>query len=193
MKNTLKIYSFSLLLVMFSCKAQQTYPLNTYPDDVASYSYMKDYNNELDAFVGIWKGTFEGRNTTLYITKEIKKLFDYRNNTKYYKDVLIIKYKVVNTNGIILQDTTNQTTSLRNNMYSTFTNPSKNSVYINYSGTNCGVGWGSIELKKMSSTQLLWQYRSNSTILTEQNCPGSQDTNIYIPGSGMEDVIFTKQ
>lgn len=49
---------------MISCKAQ-TYPLNTSPGDIPDNAYIKDTNNELDKYVGVWKGNWNGK--TIYL------------------------------------------------------------------------------------------------------------------------------
>jgi len=51
--------------------------------------------------------------------------------------------------------------------------------------------WGSIELKKISSTQISWEYRPNDIILDDSKCPLGTDIKIYLPET--KDLIFTKQ
>ena len=70
-------------------------------------------------------------------------------------------------------------------------NSSTKEVFLAYNGTNCGVGWGRIILKKISDNQLNWTYYPNSSVLTNINCPGNPDTNVYLPIT--ENLIFTKQ
>lgn len=55
MKSLFKI--LGVFVVLYK-KAQQTYPLNTFPDDVPFGSYMKDLDNELLPFVGTWVSNF---------------------------------------------------------------------------------------------------------------------------------------
>jgi hypothetical protein len=85
----------------------------------------------------------------LFISKETKK---YIKSLNVYQDVLSIRYIVKNSLGNILQDTqgmTFQPNQLLHSIYSRGTYPNKNIVWFNYGGTNCKVGWGSIELKKL--------------------------------------------
>ncbi|MDH6252507.1 hypothetical protein M2347_002234 [Chryseobacterium sp. H1D6B] len=99
MKN---IFLFTLFCTSISCTAQ-TYPLRTFTD-IPQNAYVKDTNNELPAYEGIWKGTWNNR--TIYIT--FKKMVNkYNENLKYYKDNLIGKFKVLDNNGSTLFDNTN--------------------------------------------------------------------------------------
>ncbi len=156
-------------------------------------SYLKDNNNELDSYIGIYKATFQGKTTTLFITKEIHKLFD-QGKYKFYKDALSVKYIVENSSGTTLQSNQNMTIpvqQIRHTIYSQWTEENGNKLLLYYGGTNCGVGWGSIELKKISSTQISWEYRPNDTIIDSSKCPDGTDINIYLPET--KDLIFTKQ
>lgn len=176
------------LIFIISCKSQ-TLPLNTELFNIPQNAYLKDLNNELIPYIGTYKAAFQGNDITLYITKVESKLMDY-GNQKFYRDALIIKYIVKNSSGVILQDTENN--NIPNiELYSISTRPYQNSVIMSYSGTNCGVGWGKIILKKINSTQLSWEYRPNDIILDSSKCPNGTDINIYLPET--KDLIFTKQ
>lgn len=179
----------SLFISLLSCKAQTTLPLNTSLNDIPANSYLKDLNNELNSYTGIFQGDYQGKGITLYITKIEKKL--QKSSQKiYYSDVLDIKYVVKNSSGVVLQDTMNNNIPSIN-LYSIGTKPYDNSAIFFYSGTNCRVGWGKIILKKISSTQLSWEYRPSDIILDDSKCPQGTDINIYLPET--KDLIFTKQ
>jgi hypothetical protein len=181
------------ILAVFSCKAQQVYPLKTDHTEVAQNSYLKDVNNELDSFIGTWQGNFNGNSITLFVTKEIHRFFN-ENQYKYYKDILSIKYVIKNSSGVVLQNTQNMVfpaEQLKHTMYSQWAEDSGNSLLFYYGGTNCSVGWGKIILKKLSSTQISWEYRPNDIILDDTRCPPGTDINIYLPET--KDLIFTKQ
>ena len=93
----------------------------------------------------------------------------------------------------MLQDTQNmnfQPNQILHTIYSHWVEPN-NILALYYGGTNCGVGWGSIELKKINSTQLSWEYRPNDTILDSARCPQGTYITIYLPET--KDLIFTKQ
>jgi len=169
----------------------QTYPLNTFPDDVPVESYMKDLDNELTPFIGTWKADYNGKTITLTIIKEEHKTFKIpRSSYSYYQDVLVVNYTVQNSNGTLLQNNSNvQHDYDKNAIVSMFVNNSIVNLY--YTGTNCGVGWGTINLKKISNSQISWSYYPNDTVLTTKNCSGNQDTTIYLPET--KDLLFTKQ
>lgn len=181
------------VLVVLSCKAQQTYPLNTDYTAIGDYSYLKDLNNELDPYIGTYKTSFNSEEITIFITKESHKLIELTKN-KFYRDVLSVRYIIKNSSGMILQDTQNmilQPNQSYFTIYSTRINPYHNLVMLNYSGTNCGIGWGSIYLKKLNATQISWTYNPNSSLVDSATCPPSTDKTVYLPVTN--DLIFTKQ
>ncbi|MGN7758362.1 DUF6705 family protein [Chryseobacterium sp. 22532] len=190
-KIIIKLTFTFVFFCIFSCKAQQTYPLNTDFEEIPQGSYLKDLNNELTSYTGEYKANFQGNEILLFISNETMKFFKSLN---IYQDVLSVRYIVKNSAGNILQNTQNmifEPNQLRHTIYSHGTYPSKNIVWFNYGGTNCKVGWGSIELKKINSTQISWEYRPNDIILDDSRCPPGTDINIYLPET--KDLIFTKQ
>lgn len=190
MKNILFII---ILITSIHCKGQQVYPLNTDFDEVSQNSYLKDINNELDAYVGTYVGTYNGQLITLFITKEVKKYFDF-TSVKIFKDVLSIKFIIKNSSGNTLQDTKNMTmqpNQIRHTIYSMNTFPSQNSIWLSYGGTNCSVGNGIIILKQINVDKLSWEFRPNDIILDDSRCPPGTDIKIYLPET--KDLIFTKQ
>lgn len=182
------IFLFSIILLSFTCKAQQVLPLTTFLDDIPANAHVKDLNNELNPYIGIYKANFEGNEITLYITKEENKLENSAQKS-YYMDALIVKYIVKNSSGVILQDTQNNSSDIE--FYSFKVRPAKNALQFIYTGTNCHVGWGDIYLKKINATQISWEYRPDDIITTAAKCPPTLDTTIYLPET--KDLIFTKQ
>ncbi|MEG1590018.1 DUF6705 family protein [Chryseobacterium sp.] len=188
MKN-IRIIVISVILMNFiHCKAQ-VYPLNTWTDNVPQGAYVKDLNNELNQFTGVYKASYQGNETTLYITKA-EHIIKEAINKSYYIDALIVRYIVKNSSGIVLQDTQNNPS---NNFRSIRTFPQENIVGLYYPGTNCGVGYGTVFLFKINANQLKWIYRPQGKIFLnkDEECPGNPDTKVYLPVT--EDLIFTKQ
>ncbi|MDY0930821.1 DUF6705 family protein [Chryseobacterium sp. CFBP8996] len=183
-----KYLVLSNLIITISCKSQ-TLPLNTLMDDIPQGAYVKDLNNELNPYIGTYKTNYNGNEIILFINK-VEHKFEKRTNKDYFVDVLNVKYTVKNSSGLILQDTSNGNSS-NIELYSIRVRSSANSVVFYYSGTNCKVGWGSIVLKKLNSTQLSWEYNPNSRILDEATCPSGTDTTVYLPVT--EGLVFTKQ
>ena len=189
MKNlNYKILGLLVLIVNLISYKAQILPLNTPFLDIPNGAYVKDTNNELNPYIGTYKTNFEGKEITLFITKQENKLEKSTGKT-YYMDALIVKYIVKNNLGVILQDTQNQ--NIQDiKLYSINTRPYENSVILYYSGTNCGVGWGKVTLKKLNSTQLSWAYYPNSTSVRD-DCPANADKTVYLPET--DNLIFTKQ
>ncbi|GEN73765.1 DUF6705 family protein [Chryseobacterium lathyri] len=181
------LLALTLIISLMSCKAQ-TLPLNTALLDIPNGSYIKDTNNELAPYVGTYKTNFNGNEITLFITKQEDKL-EKSAHKNYYMDALIVKYIVKNSLGATLQDTQNN--NIYNIEFYSIDIPSPNTIGFLYSGTNCSVGWGEINLKKISSTQISWEYRPNDIVTTASKCPPNLDTKIYLPET--KDLIFTKQ
>jgi len=192
-KISLKIVlTLSLIFAILSCKGQ-TFPLRTAVENVPNLSHFKDINNELSPFVGKYSATYNGKQITLFIIQENNKLFNFIDKDIYI-DVLSIKYIVKNSSGATLQDTQSMTFpahQLRHTIYSQWAEDNGNKLLFYYGGTNCGVGWGRIELKKLNNTQISWEYRPNDIILDDSKCPPGTDINIYLPEA--KDLIFTKQ
>ncbi|WP_394667136.1 DUF6705 family protein [uncultured Chryseobacterium sp.] len=184
-----KILLTLMLMMNLICYKAQNLPLNTAFSTIPNGAYLKDTNNELAPYVGTYKTNFNGNEIILYITKQENKLEE-SSHKNYYMDALIVKYIVKNSYGNVLQDTQNN--NIYNiELYSIGTNPSKNAITFYYSGTNCNVGWGDIYLKKISSTQISWEYRPDDITTTAAKCPPTLDTTIYLPET--KDLIFTKQ
>jgi hypothetical protein len=64
------------------------------------------------------------------------------------------------------------------NILSMGTMPELGQVALGYDGTNCGVAWGQINLKKLNATQISWDYYPNNSILDEATCPSSTDITV---------------
>lgn len=190
MKNTFFkiLFVTGLISGFISCNAQL--PLNTLMENIPSNAHVKDLNNELNPYIGIYKTSYQGREITLYITK-IDKRLEQRSNKNFYRDALVIKYIVKNSSGVILQDTQNN--NIPNiELFSTRIRSYDNSVIFYYSGTNCGVGWGDVFLNKINATQISWLYKPDDVILTPSKCSGNPDLTIYLPETE-NPLIFTKQ
>lgn len=93
------IYTLLLLATIISCKAQtisldQLSQCENKPD-CPDYIYLKDTNNRLNKFVGVWKGTYtDGRTYEFHF---VKKENDYSFG-KYW-DILIGRLLVKNQSG----------------------------------------------------------------------------------------------
>ncbi|MET3035153.1 DUF6705 family protein [Chryseobacterium sp. NRRL B-14859] len=181
-----------LIINIISCKAQ-TLPLNTLMENIPQNAHLKDLDNELSIYIGKYKADYQGNEITIFITKEEDKFINY-SDQQFYQDALIIKYVIKNSSGVILQDTQNmnfQPNQVKHNIYSIGTKPALGSIIFSYGGTNCGIGWGKIILKKLTATQISWDYRPNSSLIDSSTCPPGTDKTVYLPVT--KDLIFTKQ
>ncbi|WP_288435993.1 DUF6705 family protein [uncultured Chryseobacterium sp.] len=190
----MKYLFFILIFFSFSCRSQEQYlPLNTLMESIPPNAYVKDLSNELAPYVGVYKANYQGNEIILYITKEDTRPVHYTDQ-QFYRDALVIKYIVKNSTGAILQNTQNMNFTPDqkfHTIFSTRTRPTQNTIIFNYDGTNCGVGWGDIYLKKINSTQISWEYRPDDMVFTNGDCPQGTDKTIYLPET--KDLIFTKQ
>ncbi|WP_344826209.1 DUF6705 family protein, partial [Chryseobacterium ginsenosidimutans] len=176
MKN---IFLLSIILLSFSCKAQQIYPLNTNFSAIQNNTYLKDTNNELIPFIGIWKATFDNKEITIKVDKIDHHFIDYITN-KFYRDVLFIRYSIKNAQGGVIKSTMNLSIT-QSGIESSGTFPNENLVAFTYDGGDCTYGWGDVDLKLVDATHIKWNYQPEGVILTNKNCPNGADTTIYLP------------
>jgi len=163
-----------LVINFCSCKAQQVYPLNTYPDDVQPGSYLKDLNNELDFYVGTWKANFQDKTITLSVTKQLHKPFEMLGKN-YFQDQLIVRYEIKSTNGTLLESSLNRAFTDQNDIKllieSSGVEASGEILNLLFAGGNCSVGIGDIVLKKINNTQFYWNYYPGTTTRNDISCP----------------------
>jgi len=101
MKNIILTF---IILLSFSCKAQSTISLEQayeysksddgIPETVTS---VKDINNRLNQFVGIWKGTYGGKSYEFHFEKKLN-----FGNYSVKWDQLIGRIIVKNSSGVII-------------------------------------------------------------------------------------------
>ncbi|MXS72014.1 hypothetical protein GSF70_12380 [Flavobacteriaceae bacterium W22] len=65
--------------------------------------YLRDTQNELNNYIGIWKAIWNDRTTYVYIAKRVK-YYDWVS--QYYLDNLVIRFKTIANNGTVLFDNT---------------------------------------------------------------------------------------
>ncbi|SHM87712.1 hypothetical protein SAMN05444360_12034 [Chryseobacterium carnipullorum] len=126
-----------LLLILISnlIYSQQIYPLYTEGKiDLPSGSYFKDLNNELNPYVGLWKGNWNGKIVYLEFRK-IKYLSGKLSDVHYiYYDRIVGERKIINSNGAVEID---KISTFDNNPYHEydginfkFSNPSQKQIYF---------------------------------------------------------------
>lgn len=113
MKKALPIIS---LLIATSLSAQ-ILPVENLNEVTGSFQqqtegirHIKDINGVLDKYVGTWRGTFNGKQIELVITRVTR---DYTNYVQSYHqgsllwDELMVRHKITGLNGEIIQNTLN--------------------------------------------------------------------------------------
>ncbi|AZB34379.1 hypothetical protein EG351_12620 [Chryseobacterium bernardetii] len=173
------------MYISFSCNAQ-IYPLRTFTQ-IPENAYLKDTNNELQAYEGIWKGTWN--NKTVYIT--FKKVTNkYNKNLKYYKDNLIGKFKVLDSNGNSLFDNTNLSDDNPKIWGGKFRkiDDKYSLVYVDADLCNTS-GNIIINFTDTSKTQLNWKLNLGSNMITT----ACQYYNTGIPEALPKEIVLTKQ
>ena len=89
-----------ILILFFTIKSYaQEYPLGTDPSDIPANSYIKDTNNDYNKYIGLWKGTWDGKTVFLEF-KKIKHLNQGSTNL-YYKDEIFGGRKIIAPNGTV--------------------------------------------------------------------------------------------
>jgi len=184
MKN---IFLFILVISTLSCKAQQIYTLRPTEIDLPENSYQKDTNNELPSYEGTWKGTWN--NKTLFITfKKITNKYD--SNFKYYKDYLVAKFKVQDSNGNSLFDNMNlpdENAKIKGISFRRY-GDRYSLVFIDPELCNTS-GNISISFTDSSKTKLNWKLTLGSNMITT-DC---QYYNTGIPEVLPKEIVLTKQ
>jgi len=110
-----KIFSIITILLSSLLFSQQVYSLNANGADAPNNSYFKDLNGELNPYIGLWKGNWNGKIVFLELKKQ--KYFLGINGKGIYKDMILGERKIVNTNSIIEVD---KITNFDNNQFHEF-------------------------------------------------------------------------
>lgn len=102
MKNILKIIILLLTIVSY-CQEGVEIPLNSLSFEHPNGTYIKDFNNIYQSYIGTWKGEKYGKELTLEFVKFTKQNITFPNGDYYYSDRLKCKYqyKDLVTNTII--------------------------------------------------------------------------------------------
>lgn len=104
MKKILFIGCF--ILSIASCKAQQAIPVENQINyinnniNIPDGAYFKDVNNVLNKYIGEWKGSISNKNYTFIVDKFTHSFLGIS------VDKLLIRYKITNQAGTVIEDTT---------------------------------------------------------------------------------------
>ncbi|MDR7693543.1 hypothetical protein RIU14_01980 [Riemerella anatipestifer] len=174
------------MLAAWSCKAQ-IYPLRTF-SELPKGAYLKDTKNELPAYEGTWKGTWDGKTILITFKKETN---IYDSIFGIYRDFLIAKFKVLDQNNRILFDNTNlsdQDSKIEGGKFR-----KKDDRYsLNYHDKDiCGL-WGFITIYFTDHTKsrLQWNFYEGSNLITP-DCPYYNAA--VFPQPLPKDLVLVKQ
>lgn len=186
-----KILIVGLLIgVVFSGKAQ-TLPIEKKIDYIIarngipeSVTYLQDSNNLLDKFIGTWNGVYQD------------KIFEFRISKvtvmpgRIKEDILIIRYLIKNTNGVVFEDTRALPQSSPLVIKGDYI---ESTTYaLNYIGNNskCGrSGTIFIDWLKGNNTKMTLFLEPEQMIISSQECPNGRAQQI-IPH---EQIILSKE
>ncbi len=163
MKNIIFLLTFISLCV--NCKAQQQIlPLETKGWSSGNV-YYKDLNNDLEPYVGTWKGTFDNKTFTISFLKNKS----YNSMGNYFKDRLLGRYNMKDSNGNQLYSTYNlpdddvKITSL--GFVNSMTKDKLRFIFLDA----CIEGEIHLNFENAQKTQMHWQYFTNQTLVGDDS------------------------
>ncbi|PQJ31435.1 hypothetical protein BST92_05635 [Nonlabens arenilitoris] len=172
--NELKAQDVIMSLDTFTTYADD--PDSSIPDEI---TYIKDVNNKLDPFVGTFIGNHEGKSFTFVISKITGPFAD------IIADQLNIKYKIEDSNGVVLA----QTLNLSNNSFDIggicFTPEGfYTASYVGFdgcaqAGTFSMVLSDTTNLPTVSPNQLTVYLDPARELLTNDECPNGASPHIF--------------
>lgn len=185
-----------IMIITYSCKAQ-IYPLDTSILDVPNGAYIKDTNNELNQYVGLWKSTWQGKTIYLDLRKIKRKSTDF-NGDFVYIDTIYGERKIINANGIVEIDRITNFDEIDPEFVGTYINhiPMDYQTILFFPKNMCNK-MANLDVKFLNpqKTEMKMKFRYEPSFL-EDNC---QYHNLIVNGGDLpinfpqEDVIFTKQ
>ncbi|WP_152560987.1 DUF6705 family protein [Flavobacterium sp. ASV13] len=181
-----------IILSVISCKAQSIQPIEKAIDyrragGIPDNIYLKDVNNLLTKYIGTWKGTYQDKNYTLYITKATSK---YETITW---DMLLIRYLITTSNGNVLENTQNLPDNNTYIIEGSYFGKDLAVYALDFTGKNamCGnAGTIFIRTKNATNTLMSFGFEPNKTMISEDTCPGFKTAELTFPKDGL---MLTKQ
>ncbi|MEO6177666.1 MAG: DUF6705 family protein [Flavobacterium circumlabens] len=183
-----------MLLFAISCKAQTIEPIEkaidyrTSENGIPDNTYLKDINNLLNKYVGTWKGSYEGKNYTLFIIKYTSK-FD-----KITQDILLTRYLITSSDGTVLEDTRSVPNESPYIIEGSYFSKDLTSYALNFTSKNslCGnAGTLFIRTKNAANTLMSLGFEPNQIMISEETCPGFKLAELTFPRKNS--IMLTKQ
>ncbi|MEH1007812.1 DUF6705 family protein [Winogradskyella sp. ECml5-4] len=182
-------------LSVYNCKAQviSLEEANTYflsedeglPDHITG---VKDINNTLDEFLGVWTLDYNSKHYELTITKFESMLATIKI------DILLIKHKITDNNGVVLDDTTNLPNKSPSVMNGQFFLNDNESYLVSYLGPNTKCGqFGDVVINidndSLGGNEMLFHLSPGHDTITSNDC----NAPLTFPFPVDTFLTFTKQ
>ena len=201
MKKHILIAVFSLA-ILFSCKSvaqiQESepngpiIPLHEYPNykanrlQIPQGAYLKDIHGDLDKFIGIWTGIYEGKNYEFTIVSSRS------GNSRVIMDRLLMRFRVTDNSGVELVSTYNVSVSSPYIITGRYLSTDRKDYTLQYIGfdNKCGQsGWVTIKEAPTDSTKIKLALSISGG--TWPSCEQDEEVDQVLPiGQG---IILTKQ
>lgn len=182
-----------IILSVISCKAQTIVPVEKMGDyidggdGIPENTYLKDVNNLLSKYVGTWKGSYQGKNYTLFISKTTSK---YGTITS---DKLLMRYLITSSNGAFIASTQSLSDISPYIIEGSYFGRDLIVYALDFSGNNsmCGnAGTVFIRIKNAANTLMSFSFEPNKIMISEDTCPGLKSAELTFPKDGL---MLTKQ
>lgn len=185
-----------MFLMSMNVQSQEgiSVPLNHDPTiDIQNGTYIKDIDNVFLPYIGNWETTWENKKMTLTIEKVTKQLRTYPNGDYYYRDYLIIKYKIIALPSNFIISNTYNIANLTDAKITSIGTGKDNQLYFIYRDADFCYNSGEIILRQNLANQneLFYYYRFDGFWMPE-DCPyeTQQEIPVYLPTIN---VTLTKQ
>lgn len=177
-----------IVLSVISCKAQTIVPVEKAIDyrragnGIPDNTYLKDVNNLFGKYTGTWKGSYGGKNYTLFITK-----YTYTFE-KVTFDELRIRYLITSSNGTILENTQSLPDTSPYIITGSYFGKDLAVYALDFSGKNtkCGnAGTVFIRIKNTANTLMSFGFEPDKIMISDQDCPGFKAAELTFPKDGL--------
>lgn len=198
MKN--KLFILTLLLIIVSCKAQVIGTLEQFEEcsmrpnhdegcpDLENITYVKDTNNRLNQFVGIWKGNYNGKQYEIKLEKKINYKDDPSDSLSW--DMIIGRILIKDNQGNIIYNSMNK---LDNDTYFRGYNFQHRAYLMHFVGNYYCLESGNvfIETRLNNINQMTLYYSQDKDgLLNPSKCPNFSS---FVPLLPQEKMVLTKQ
>ncbi|MCW1964511.1 DUF6705 family protein [Chryseobacterium viscerum] len=198
MKN--RLFIFSLLILIFSCKAQVIGTLEQFEEctmrpnhdegcpDLENITYVKDTNNRLDKLIGIWKGAANGKQYEIKLDKKIN--YKKNPNDALSWDMIIGRILIKDNQGNIIYNSFKKTD---NDTFFWGYNFQKRSYLMHFVGNYDCLESGNVfietRLNNLNEMSLYYS-QDKDGILNPAKCPNFSS---FVPLLPQEKMVLTKQ